>query len=265
MFNDWNAGAFGNTILITTNGLPYLLTGNDPENMQMDKLEMSQSCISKLSTVDMGYSVLYASPDGIAQVGPGIARLVTEQLFTRDEWQELNPSSILADRWDDRYVAFFTKADGTRGGFVFDPKNAESSYTTLSMIGNGVYTDPDSADLFIIDASNNIVQFDKDETEDVDFLWKSKRFHLRRPLNFSAAQVSAEAYPVGFTLYSIEKAKADGLEDQIIARHTRSVQNNKPFRLPTGYTSDEYQIEIGGDSVIESVYIAETLRELNMV
>jgi hypothetical protein len=264
-FDGISAGVFGNTVLITTNGQPYLLTGNDPENMQMDKLEIIQSCISKRSTVDMGYSVLYASSDGLVQVGPGIARLVTEQLFTRDEWKELNPSSIRAARWDDRYVAFFTKADGTEGGFVFDPKNPESSYTTLSMTGYGGYTDPDSGDLFIIDGSNNIVQFDKDETQDVDFLWRSKRFHLPQPLNFGAAQVSAESYPVGFTVYTIEKAKADDLEDQRIVRHTRSVQNNKPFRLPTGYTSDEYQVEVQGDSVVESVYIAETLRELNRV
>jgi len=264
-FNGISAAAFGNTVLITTNGLPYLLTGNDPENMQMDKLEVSQSCVSKRSTVDMGYSALYASPDGLVQVGTGIARLVTEELFTRDEWQELNPSSIVAARWDDRYVAFYTKADSSQGGFVFDPKNPESSYTTLNMVGNGAFTDPESGDLFIVDGSNNIVQFDKDETLDIDFLWRSKRFHLPRPLNMGAAQISAESYPVGFTVYTIEKAKADGEEEQRIVRHTRSVQNNKPFRLPTGYTSDEYQVEVQGDSVIESVYIAETLRELNMV
>jgi hypothetical protein len=260
-----STGVFGNTVLVTTKGLPYLLTGNDPANMQMDRLELSQSCVSRESTVDMGYSVLYASPDGLAQVGPGIARLVTESLFTKDEWSELNPSSIRAARWDDRYVAFYTKTDGSKGGFVFDPKNAASSYTTLTTTANAAFTDPESADLFLVDSANNIVKFDANAAEDLQFLWLSKRFHLPRPLNFGAAQVIADAYPVGFTLYSIEKSVADSIADQRVVRHTRSVQNNRPFRLPPGFTSDEYQVEITGNSVIESVNIAETLRELNLI
>jgi hypothetical protein len=264
-FDGVSTGVFGNTVLITTKGVPYLLTGNDPGDMVMDKLELSQSCVSKRSTVDMGYSVLYASPDGLVQVGPGIANLATGPLFTKDEWGKLNPSSMLAARWDDRYVAFYTKTNGDQGGFVFDPKNAEASYTTLDLIANAAHTDPDDGDLFLITGANNLVQFDESDTTDLDFLWRSKRFHVSRPLNFGAAQVSADGYPVGLTLYSIEKDEADESENQRIVRFTGSVNNNKPFRLPAGYTSDEYQIELSGNTTIESVYVAETLRELNLV
>lgn len=264
-FDGISTGVFGNTVLITTDGTPYLLTGNDPAEMTMDKLELSQSCSSKRSTVDMGYSVLYASPDGIVQVAPGIARLVTNPLFTKDEWDELNPSSMLAARWDDRYVAFFTKTDGERGGFVFDPKNPEASYTELNVVAEAAYTEPDDADLFLVDAANDIVEFDADQATDLEFTWLSKRFHLPRPVNFGAAMVHAEAYPVGFTLRSIEKELSGGAEGQAVERFTKSVINNKPFRMPSGYTADEIQIELRGNTTIEGVYIAETLRELNLV
>ena len=264
-FDGISTGVFGNTVLITTDGNPYLLTGNSPADMTMDKLEISQSCSSKRSTVDMGYSVLYASPDGIIQVGPGIARLVTDPLFTRDEWATLNPSSMIAARWDDRYVCFFTKTNGDRGGFVFDPRNPEASYTELSVIAEAAYTEPDDARLYLVDVANDIVEFDADLATDLEFTWLSKRFHLRRPANLGAAIIQAESYPVGFSLFSIEKAVSGGSEDQRVERHTRSVINNQPFRLPTGYTSDEFQIELRGSSVIEGVYVAETLRELNLV
>jgi hypothetical protein len=264
-FDGVSTGVFGNTVLITTNGNPYVLSGNDPANMVMDKLELSQPCVAKRATVDMGYSVLYVSPEGIVQVGPGIATLVTGPLFTKDEWDKLVPTSMFAARWDDRYVAFYTTADNVQAGFVFDPKNPEASYTELDLVVNGAFTDPSNGDLFLIDGSHNIVEFDKDDDFDLDFTWRSKRFHLSRPLNFGAAQVSAEAYPVGFTLYSIEKKMGDSEEEQRVLRVSKTVLDNAPFRLDAGYTSDEYQIELHGDTTIESVYVAETLRELNLV
>jgi len=264
-FNGVSTGVFGNTVLITTNGNPYLLTGNSPGEMSMDKLELSQSCSSKRSTVDMGYSVLYASPDGIVQVGPGIARLVSEPLFTKDEWGVLNPSSMIAARWDDRYVVFFTKTNGERGGFVFDPKNAEASYTELNIIAEAAFTEPDDAKLYLVDASNDIVEFDADMDEDLDFTWRSKRFHLPRPVNLGAGMVHAESYPVGFSLLSTEKKLTGGDDDQMVERFTKSVIDNQPFRLPAGYTSDEFQVELTGSVVVEGVYVAETLRELNLV
>ena len=264
-FNGISTGVFGNTVLVTTDGAPYLLTGNDPESMSMDKLELSQACISKRGTVDMGYSVLYVSPDGLVQVGPGIAALVTGPLFTKDEWILLNPWGMRAARWDDRYVCFFTKFNGDEGGFVFDPKNVEASYTTLSAGAAAAFTEPANADLFLIDGNDDLVGFDLSLNAPLDFTWRSKRFHLPRQANFGAAKVQAKSYPVGFSLLSIEKDEADQDEDQAVERYTGMVTSKHPFRLPSGYTSDEFQIELRGDTIIEAVYVAETLRELNQV
>ena len=106
-------GVYGNTLVVLTTGEPFILTGSHPSMMSMEKLEISQPCVSKRGIVDMGYAVAYPSPDGLMVISPGGPKLITEQLFTRDDWQALNPSSIHAYFIDGRYIAFYDTTPGT--------------------------------------------------------------------------------------------------------------------------------------------------------
>ena len=262
---------FGNTLVVMTNGYPYVVTGNDPSFMAMDKLEVGQSCVSKRSVVDAGYAVVYASPDGIMLVGPGTAQLITENLFTKDEWAQLNPTSIHAARYDDRYVAFYTDVDGVEAGFVFDPKEPQASLTFLDYYMESVFTFQEDGELYMVsdpdtgDADDRIVQFDADADEPVDFIWRSKIFKLPRRANPGAAQIHAESYPVSFLLFSVERDEGDTTADQYVLRDNRLVYDEEPFRLPSGYLAAELAFEVRGNREIEGVYIVESLEELQRV
>ncbi len=105
-------GTFGTSIVVCTTGYPYVVSGTRPDSMTAQRIELPQSCVAKESIVRFGLAgVVYASPDGLVQIGPGSARLLTDQLFTKHEWQDFRPTEILAAYCDAAYVAF--RPDGT--------------------------------------------------------------------------------------------------------------------------------------------------------
>lgn len=90
-------GVFGQTLVVLTEGNPYYASGADSASMSAEKLESSQSCVSKRSIVSMEGGVVYASPDGICLAGPGGPPLiVTQGKYTRDDWQALGLATSFA-------------------------------------------------------------------------------------------------------------------------------------------------------------------------
>ncbi len=97
-FNIVATGKLGNTIVVGTEGRAYTCTGTEPSSYVMSEPGESQACVSKPSMVYLdGQGVAFASPDGY-QLCPGSAdnlRNLTENIFTREQWQEKNPASII--------------------------------------------------------------------------------------------------------------------------------------------------------------------------
>lgn len=119
--------AFGSNLAILTAGTPYLMQGTHPDNMVADKVEKAMPCVSRRGIVDIGYAALYPSPDGLVMISASDAKVVTKGLFTREQWQALVPSSIIAERFKGKYVFLrVTDADlvyvgGTHTGFAPGP------------------------------------------------------------------------------------------------------------------------------------------------
>ena len=246
-------GSFGNSLLVLTTGEPYVLTGTHPSMMSMEKLEISQPCVSKRGIVDMGHAIAYPSPDGLVVIGISGSRVITEELFARSDWQALNPSSIHAYLWDGRYVGFYdaTGVGGSRGAFILDPKNPDVSVTFTDFYADAGFTDVQTDSLYLVQggASNSVVRWNAGAP--MAYTWRSKKFRLPHATNFSCAQVLADAYPVTIRIY------ADG-----VLRHTQNVMGHNVFRLPAGFLSDEWEVEITGSSTVRAVYLAESVAEL---
>jgi len=247
---------FGSSVFIGTQGTPYVATGVHPESMSLERIEVIQPCLSKRSMVDMGYTVLYAAPNGLAYVSSGQIIIATETHFTQTEWQELNPPSMMAARYDDRYVCFFTKVNGTKGGFVFDPKERDSALTFLDFGADEAWTDPRTGDLYIV-LNGFIAQFDAGASAQ-DYRWRSKIFSMNRHINMGAGLIQATSYPVYFTLLA---NKDPDVEDMVVTKN-KTVQDAQPFRLPDGYLADQWQFEVSGNNEVTGVYIAPDMDEL---
>lgn len=242
------AKAVGSSAIITTTGHPYLLTGSDPSALSLIKLENPQACVSKRSMAPAEGGVIYASPDGLIFVSTsGQVQNMTAQLFSRKEWQALVPSSIDGYFHDGRYFGFYNTGL-TQGGFIFDPAQGASAFTFIDTYATAGYSDL-IQDALYLKVGTNIVKWDAGATN-FTYTWKSAVFELGGPESTSAAQVIAKAYPVTFKLYT------DGS-----LRHTQTVTNSDPFRLPGGNRPRFLELEVSGTNEVLAVHLGNSMAE----
>jgi len=239
-------GIFGSSILVLTTGTPYAISGNDPSSMTVERLEINQSCMSKQGIVDVGDAIAYPSPDGLIVIGQGQAKNVTESIYTREQWNALSPSTMISAYHDGKYYGFLS--NGT--AIVLSPSGSDVTTLNISVSAVHVSVKYDRMSLMVGD---NIVRFDDSATTNLgDIVWRSKVFVPPVPTKaLGIAQVRASAYPLTFKLY------ADG-----VLKHTQTVANDEPFRLPGGYHFEEAFVEITSQYEIYSVCAASSVTEM---
>ena len=241
---------FGQSVIVTTDGLPYIATGVHPAAVSLDKIEIKQACVSKLSTVDMGEYIVYASPNGLVALGSGINNVLTKDYFTKREWEELNPSSMRAFHYDGQYICFYDNGT-TQAGFVFDPNNPNAGYTEIDFYATAGFNDPVTDSLYLV-IDGQIVKWDA--TDDAEtYLWKSGVVTAPSHVNPGLVQVIAGGYPIEVTLY------ADNVE---VSR--QSIANGLAARLPAGYLAKDFEIELSGQYEVHEVLIGETAQDLKL-
>ena len=242
-------GAFGTSVLVTTTGMPYLLTGESPDAMGREKFELGLACVSKRGTVDMGYAVIYPAPDGLVMAGTNAGyAVVTTAIMSRDEWQAFNPSSIHAYFYAGQYVGFYSPIGGDPAGFVFNPNTGV--FTTMDLYATAGYSDMASGKLYLV-VDGEIVQWDGGSSN-MTFSWKCRPLNSPNFFNLGCAQVFADAYPVTAKFY------ADG-----VLKHTQTVAGVIPFTLPGGFITTEAAIELTGANGVNIVLAATDMAELS--
>lgn len=253
-------GGFGTSAAIVTKSEPRAITGTHPDSMTLDKLEGIQGCVAERSIVDMGYAIAYATDDGLMLIGGSTAQIVTNEIFTRREWQQIKPASLLAARYDDRYVAFYDNGTDRRG-FILDPREPAATLTRLDFHATAVFTDLRNGRLYLVLDDQTLVRFDGDNGRRLAYSWTSKRFTVKSEINMGFGQVQATRYPVSLTLRAYREPTSTGAEQPI--EFVRSIPNARIFGLPGGYASYEFEFEVDGDlSTLMMVHLAETAEEI---
>jgi len=245
---------YGQTVAVLTTGYPYLFQGIDPAAMASTKLLIPQSCSSKTSIVETGDGAIFASPDGLTSIG-STTGVITQNLFSRDQWQAYNPSSMKCYVYNGRVVILYTTTGNVNGILVLDISGQGATLTTSNVNTAAAmscgYYDPRSDTLYLAQGQA-IKRFDSGDN--LSMTWKSKQFRVGYPMNFSVAQVRAAAYPVTFKLYSGGQL-----------RHTQTVTSNSQFRLPSGYRDINWEFQIEGTNEVSEVVVAQSSDELKAV
>ena len=244
-------GAFGQSVAVLTDSFPYIATGVDPQAMTLVKTALQQACVSKRSIVEVGDSVIYASPDGLVKIGLNGAEVITLSLISQEQWQSYNPSSIHAYLHEGRYYAFYTKVDATTGLIVFTLNGTDAVMSLGTQYTNAAHVVPKADSLFIVE-SGYIKKMDKANT-DKPYTWKSKIFEFPKPINLGAAQVLSPNYGSGITFKLYANA---------ILKHTKTVLNATPFKLPSGFSAKEWYIQVEGTADVQSISVAQSINEI---
>ena len=246
-------GTFGQNLVVLTTGRPVLVSGSTPESMDQAPVEMSQGCIAPRSVVSMGAGVAWASNDGLCWLGSGGPKMLTAGLFTREQWLDLRPETIVGQMYEGLYFGSYQEAvGGPRKGFLIDPGGG-GGVMFLSEGFDAAYFDELQDQLYLLRA-NKILKWEAGGAG-APAVFKSKVYRQPRPSTLAWAQVVADAYPVGFKLY----------RDGGVLHHQAQVPSANPFRLPPG-RSESWQMEVStapaADAGVQIVIAASSTEEL---
>lgn len=184
-------GVYETTLVVLTTRFPYLISGVSPASMTQQKLPIPQPCVSKKSIASDQYGVLYASPNGLVSLGSGTQDVVTVPLYTRDEWQLLNPETIVGTIYNNMYMGFYLPDGGTRTGFVLS-RGDIPPLVNLDFPARSVFVDRSISDVFAVsNTDNKVYKLDASTLNFTTFEWLSKKFVMPNPLNFGAMKVQA--------------------------------------------------------------------------
>lgn len=202
-------GAYGNTIVVATEGNPYIVTGTTPESMIMEKLELNLPCINARGIQDLGYTVVYPSNEGLVTVSNGMAKVTTTNLMSRDEWQGMNPGLMVAGQYNSRYFSAYrySDADGNEqaGTLIFDFTGEQPFLIRGSEKPSAYFYDLKEGKLFYL-IDRNVYEYDAPGEVNQMQYYKSKEFVLPRPTNFGAILLEVES--------DLTQADLDALEDE---------------------------------------------------
>lgn len=187
-------GALGTTLIVMTDGQPQIVVGSSPDTMQMQKIEQNFPCINPRGIVDLGYAIAYPSNEGMALArSDGSVSIATANIFNRDDWLALSPSSMIGGQISGRCALFYeaTAVDGTAlaGALLLD-LSGQSFLIRTDTHAAAVFFEISSGGLFFLDkGTTNIKRLDAPNAARLAQYWKSKQFVLPAPDNFGAILV----------------------------------------------------------------------------
>lgn len=246
--------AFGSTLAILTTGQPYLAQGTAPENMVMERLEVNYPCASPRSIVDLGYSAVYASPEGLVMIGNGRAEVISRRLWTREQWAALTPSSFIASQYDGAYVVSYRDTPMTRKIMVIDLTGEQPFLTHADIQAAAMHYDIQTGSLFFLEGVMTGTQIRKwDSGAPMQYLWRSGTIHSGGAVSFGAGMTQTD------------EDEGQSITTRVIANGAtiRETQDTDvPFRLPAGLY-ERWQVECSGNAPVTGYLMAGDITSLS--
>ncbi len=205
-------GVFGSAVAVLTKGMPYVMQGTSPDSMTSQRLEVNLPCLGAQSIVDLGYSVAYASPQGLVTISQSGAVIASTNLVTMDQWRAMQPESFVAGQYSGRYMASYDYAgiDGVqeRGMIIFDLSGAQPFLVRASDDADAMYFELGTGRLFLLRNNREIFEWDAISEPYGEQIWRSKRFVLSTFANFGCILVEGEDASTRLQRSEIEARRA---------------------------------------------------------
>lgn len=241
-------GQFGQSWLVLTEGSPRIFTGIDPYAMSEEVLTGLPSCVSEASIVEVAGGVAWSCKDGLAFFGPEGFRLLTAEQFDEDSWADYAPGTIIGGEWRTRYVGFFTRADATRAGFIYD--FATNDFRETSVTADAVFYDPALRELYLAQG-DDVKRFAGDDANPLPYKRISPPIETPTAVCPAWAKVVGSKYPINLEVIADNRSVLD-----------IAVADSTPFRLPGGYRSKRFRFVLSGAGHFQSAFLGQTVRDL---
>ncbi len=189
--------AIDTTLLILTEGQPYVAQGTHPSTMAQKRIELNLPCINARGVVNLGFAVCYPSHDGLISMSAGGSpSLITGNLFRKDDWLALSPQTAVAAQLGQRYVFFYDTMVGDKrraGAFAIDLSGTAFLVRHEVTASAAWYDVTASALYYCAPKSSAVMELHPPEGPPTMLSWSSKEFLLPAPHNFGVLMVDSLA------------------------------------------------------------------------
>jgi hypothetical protein len=295
-------GVCGQSIVVCTQGSPYLIAGVNPGSMALLKINLPEPCLHRGSIVATDTTVLYVSQNGLIQISSsGAGQNVTEGWISRERWQELTPQRhIRAIKHATSYFAFGSVAEDdasvSRRGFTVELSNQDQMSFTIwpqaggHRLGFTVLSSPNDFDvdnvlldqwtgvgLLVQDAGVYYYDFTDQNPVIVPYLWRSKTYQQLSAKNFEAIKIwftVPESTPPQVDRNTNDPQAALSPNQYGIVRvyadgdlwTTRELRKSgELLRIYSGIKVEQWQFEVESRVNISNFQIATSVKELGLV
>lgn len=205
-------GAYGTTIVVMTDGQPYIVSGTSPDTMAQEKLELNLPCINPRGVVDLGYAIAYPSHDGLVVASSSGARVVTDQLMTRDDWLRTAPERFVSGQFFGLYFASYEyidpKGKALTGSFIIDLTGQEAFLKRTGYKSDATWYDISEGKLYLC-IGQDIFEWDALDSENEILTWRSKQYVLQKPTNFGVILIEGTTVMTPEEEAAIEQAQEE--------------------------------------------------------
>jgi hypothetical protein len=245
--------SFGNSLLVNTTTTPYVIMGNTPSGLTVEKAENARAVINTNCVVDMQEFIIFPTDEGLFAVGTGVYKNITTTLISTKAWKGIikdNTTLISAYQYKNLYI--LNLSDETC--LVFDVRAGR--YWQLDYPVNVAYYDSLLQKLYFLKKNTDgwttaLYEFMEDTVYlNASFTSGIRLFNV--PVNLKYLRVWAEDYT--------QDVEVDIYLDGVL-HTTIGVAANKVYKIPYAKASAVY-FTIRTNTPIKRVYLADVLEEL---
>ena len=270
--------AMSGRLIAMTDAYAYIITGSDPALLSVQRVDARFPCLSKNSIVNTGEGVMYATREGLAMYntsqGP---QLVTRELYNSDTWNvDVDPTKLVAEFYNGSYFGGFhenTVAGGN--GIIFSKADGQENsgyFTTFTQGFTALWHDNETNDMYLAGNNGDIFKWNNAAQPLNVYTWKSKVIKTQVPINLGAAKVVADYTTNPISTWELEETTWENTVSEwdnggpVIFNlyidktlwYTKELIDSNTFRLPAGYKTDTFEIEIKSALRVRSIHLAET-------
>lgn len=181
--------------VVLTEGSPYLLEGELPEDIRVRRLPVRAPCTNPAGVVTIGDVVVFPSEDGVLAIQNGTLVNLTSDWLTKDEWHGFRPDSTVLGFYDHRLFVF-NREDAAKS-FMLPWPNQNSPYQQdmvyLSHNPSAVFHDEGEV-MAVAGLQHRLGVYGWEQGQDrLRAVWHSKEFTQRGNWHGNAAKVLTDA------------------------------------------------------------------------
>lgn len=271
--------AIGNTVLVMTDGYPYIISGNSPATFSQSRLPSRYPCMSARSIVATSFGIVYASHDGLVVFSPSAgAQLLTRVVHSSDTWDvALDVTTLNAVSYKDAYLG-----SHSAGSIVFETNEKTGpSFVDIDFTFTSAWYDSLTNALYVTSGiTGGIYRWDDLTQANTTMRWKSKTLITQDFTNIGAARVVADYSGTDpSTVWFLTEDTWDtdnnlwNSTDPITFNFyvnkslifTTTVSTSDVFRLPTGYATDTFEVEVLSTVRVRAIHLGATPTDLRRV